>query len=133
METKNFLGIDWGKAKVGVALAHAETKIAMAYATWDQDGHLWPYLKETVALEDIGQIVLGTPAYVEDGHKDEIAAFAEKLESELGVEVISKNEMFTTKMAQANLAESKKKDLAAYDDAEAARILLQEWLDTEKR
>lgn len=129
---KNFLGIDWGKAKVGVALGHAETKIAVAYATWAQDAKLFPYLKETVELEGIGKIILGTPAYVEAGHKDEIALFAEKLEKELGVEVISKNEMFTTKMAQANLAESKKKDLAAYDDAEAARILLQDWLEGER-
>jgi len=39
------------------------------------------------------------------------------------------NEMFTTKMAQANLIERGEKGVSQHDDEEAARIILQEWLD----
>ena len=39
------------------------------------------------------------------------------------------NEMFTTKMAQANLIERGVKHVSLHDDEEAARIILQEWLD----
>ncbi|OGI21315.1 MAG: hypothetical protein A2808_01465 [Candidatus Moranbacteria bacterium RIFCSPHIGHO2_01_FULL_55_24] len=129
MESKNFLGIDWGKAKIGVALAHAETRIAVAYGIWPMDTNFWPTLGEVVLMEEIGTVILGDPEHPEANTGAEIQAFREKLEKELGVRVIMQNEMFTSKMAQANLAETQKKSISAYDDAEAARILLQEWLD----
>ncbi|MEI9966340.1 MAG: RuvX/YqgF family protein [Candidatus Moraniibacteriota bacterium] len=121
-----------GESKIGVALAHAETRIAVPYAVWRQDEPVWEYLREVVDIENIGQVILGLPAYAEAGHEQEIRAFAESLRRELAVEVIFANEMFTTKMARANLTESKKRDLAAYDDAEAASILLRDWLAIQK-
>ncbi len=42
-------------------------------------------------------------------------------------------EMFTTRMAQANLRERGLSKEIGFDDQEAARILLQEWLDTQKK
>jgi RNase H-fold protein (predicted Holliday junction resolvase) len=45
------------------------------------------------------------------------------------VNVVYQNEMFTTKIAQARLIERGEKKVSKRDDAEAARIILQEWLD----
>jgi len=45
------------------------------------------------------------------------------------MEVEYQNEMFTTKIAQANLMEKGIKSIKKYDDMEAARIILQSWLD----
>jgi len=40
--------------------------------------------------------------------------------------------MFSTKMAHFNLKKQGKKEIKKYDDKEAARIILQEWLDNKK-
>lgn len=125
---KNFLAIDWGKAKVGVALAHAETRIAVPYGIWPVDENLWTILEDTLTVENIGTVVLGDPEHPEKSMESELVKVEEKLKS-LGVEVVRMNEMFTSKMAQAAHKEADKKFISAYDDAEAAKIMLTDWLD----
>ncbi len=126
----NYLGIDWGAANIGVALAHAETGVALPYATLANDGDLIRRLGDIIASEDIGTIVIGIPEYA---HRAKEESGGEKLGLALsvgfGVAVEYQNEMFTTKMAQANLIERGEKGVSKHDDAEAARIILQEWLD----
>ena len=127
METKNFLAIDWGRAKVGVALAHAETRIAVPYGIWPVDENLWPILEEIKQMEETGTDSLGDQNHQQTDCAEELEKKKKKLTS-LRVEVIMQNEMFTSKMAQANRLEAAKKAIQAYDDAEAARIMLTDWL-----
>ncbi|MFZ2300128.1 MAG: Holliday junction resolvase RuvX [Candidatus Moraniibacteriota bacterium] len=126
----NYLGIDWGAAKVGVALAHGETGVALAYATLLNDGDLIRRLGDIITSEDIGIIVIGIPEYI---HREQEESGGEKLgqvlSARFGVAVEYQNEMFTTKMAQANLIERGEKGVSKHDDEEAARIILQEWLE----
>ncbi len=128
METKNFLALDWGRAKVGVALAHAETRIAVPYGIWPVDEHLWPILEEILQIEEIGTVILGDPEHPEADFAEELIEVREKLAT-LGIVVVMQNEMFTSKMAQANRLEAAKKAIQAHDDAEAARIMLTDWLE----
>jgi RNase H-fold protein (predicted Holliday junction resolvase) len=125
---KNYLSLDWGKAKIGVALAHAETRIAVPYGIWPVDEKLWPILEEIIEIEDIGTVVLGDPEHPEKSVEEELQEVETKLTS-LGVAVVRMNEMFTTKMAGAARKEAEKKYIQAYDDAEAARIMLTDWLE----
>jgi len=130
---KNYLGIDWGSVKVGVALAHDETRLALAYATLENTQELLPQLGEIIALEHIGTVVIGIPSYI---NREEAEYGGEKLgrllKERFAVAVEYQNEMFTTKMAQANLIERGEKGVSKHDDEEAARIILQEWLDRKK-
>ena len=128
MNQKNFLAIDWGKAKVGVALAHAETRVAVPYGIWPVDEKLWEILAEVLTVENIGTVVLGDPEHPEKSLETELVGVENKLK-DLGVEVVRINEMFTTKMAQAARREAEKKFISASDDAEAAKIMLSDWLD----
>lgn len=128
MEEKNFLALDWGRAKVGVALAHAETRIAVPYGIWPVDENLWSILEEILHIEEIGTVILGDPEHPEADFAEELIEVREKLAT-LGVAVVMQNEMFTSKMAQANRLEAAKKAIQAYDDAEAARIMLTDWLE----
>ncbi len=128
METKNFLALDWGRAKVGVALAHAETRIAVPYGIWPVDENLWSILEEILHIEEIGTVILGDPEHPEADFAEELMQVREKLAT-LGVVVVMQNEMFTSKMAQANRLEAAKKAIQAHDDAEAARIMLTDWLE----
>jgi putative transcription antitermination factor YqgF len=129
-EGVNYLGIDWGAADIGLAIAHAETRIALAYGTVKNDRELMTQLARVIGGEKVGTVVIGIPSHV---NRREIEYPGERLGkllvSMFPVRVAYQDEMFTTKMAQANLIERGVKGVARHDDEEAARIILQEWLD----
>ncbi|MEK9151028.1 MAG: Holliday junction resolvase RuvX [Patescibacteria group bacterium] len=128
--SQNYLGIDWGSAKIGVALAHQETGVALAYATLPNDGNFLRRLGEIIASEAVSTIVVGIPEYIHRAkEKSEGEKLGKTLAERFGVVVEYQNEMFTTKMAQANLIERGEKGVSKHNDEEAARIILQEWLD----
>lgn len=142
-ERNNFLGIDWGSSKVGIALAHAETGVALAYSTLRNDEFFMDNLLKLIELEDIGTVIIGIPVRnavrsTAGGHShvnsEEVEYEGEKLgkliaEKIPDIRIAYQDEMFTTKMAQANLIERGEKHVGRHDDAEAARIILQEWMD----
>lgn len=130
---KNYLGLDWGASKVGVALAHEETRLALAYGVFRNDEHLIENIGALLERETIGTVVIGV-------HKKGV--FEKELQGEqlgellairFGVEVTYQEEMFTSKLAQQNLIAQGEKNVSAHDDAEAASILLQSFLDRDKQ
>jgi putative holliday junction resolvase len=136
-EISHYLGIDYGKADVGLALADEETKMAFIYKTLKNDKNFLQNLAEIVEKENVKMIVIGIPQYNIKYDADPVKSQGDNgarrlgkwIENNLKVEVAYQNEMFTTKMAQANLIEKHVKGIKRYDDQEAARIILQEWLD----
>lgn len=126
----NYLGIDWGKRDVGIALAHAETRVAVSFATERNDTGLLERLKSLIAAEAVGTVVIGVPSHV---NRNEVVYPGEVLGRTLaevvGVRVAYQDEMFTTKLAQQALIQRGERHVNQKDDAEAARIILQEWLD----
>lgn len=137
----NYLGLDWGKAKVGVALAHAETCLALAYTTLKNDAQFLKNVGEILEKEEIGTVVIGISArtatqsmadrrqsdvYQEEQEGEKLGKI---LAEHFSVAVEYQDEMFTSKMAQDVLIAQGEKHVSAHDDAEAARILLQSWLD----
>jgi putative Holliday junction resolvase len=129
-----YLGIDFGQAKIGLAIADEETKMAFTFDTLKNNKEFLNNLKEIVGCENVKTIVIGMTSHQKDpesGKKKE--HFADMLKKELtGIEIVFHEEMFTTKMAQDNLKQHGKKGIAKNDDQEAARIILQSWLDKNK-
>ncbi|MDQ1284152.1 MAG: putative pre6S rRNA nuclease [Patescibacteria group bacterium] len=126
-----YLGIDYGKSRVGLAVADGETGMAFVYGTLDNDKDFLNNLLEIINKEKITQVVIGIPSYI---NRKEVQYDGEKLgkmikEALPRVEIEYQNEMFTTKMAQYNLIERGVKGVKKHDDEEAARIILQSWLD----
>jgi putative Holliday junction resolvase len=132
-EVSHYLGIDYGAADMGLAIADSETRIASALGVVKNDKQLVQKIAEIVADKEINQIIIGVPSYI---NKESVKYEGEKLggilEKELKIKVSYQNEMFTTKMAQANLIEKGMKKIKKHDDEEAARIILQDWLDNNK-
>lgn len=133
MEVKhnNYLGIDWGSSKAGIALAHAETGVALAYSTLRNDEFFLENILKLIELEDVGTIVIGIPSHAA---RKEAGYEGEKLgkliiEKRPEIRIAYQDEMFTSKMAQANLIERGEKNVGKHDDAEAARIILQSYMD----
>jgi putative Holliday junction resolvase len=127
----NYLGLDWGESKVGVALAHAETEVAVAYGIFKNNEDLLEELERLVKNETIGTVVVGIPKRKESPEEHPAKKFGQNIANILGVKVVYTNEMFTTKLAKDTLKVLGKKQLGAQDDSEAAKILLQDWLDRE--
>jgi putative transcription antitermination factor YqgF len=129
-KTSTFLGVDFGTAKIGLAIADEQTCMAFAFDTLKNDKDFLPNLKEIVECENVKTIVIGMVKHEKDPKSAEAKIkFAEKIKKELNIEVAYQDEMFTTKMAHENIKLRGGKNIAKTDDQEAARIILQSWLD----
>ncbi len=127
----SFLGLDFGRAKIGLALADWETKMAFALGALKNDRQLQAKLKKIILENKVGKIVIGKTKHEKDlQSSEEKLKFGKELENKLGISVEFFEEMFTTKMAHENLKMHGGKKLAQFDDQEAARIILQSWLDS---
>lgn len=126
----HYLGIDYGKSKIGLAIADEETRMAFALDTLKNDAEFLSKLKEIVESKGVKTIVLGMARHEKDQESTaEKMKFAKMLENELGRKVALQDEMFTTKMAQENIKKRGGKNIAKTDDQEAARIILESWLE----
>lgn len=129
---KHFLGIDFGAAKVGLSLADGETKLAFSYKTIKNDKNILIELGEIISKENVATVIIGIPSYIIKTQEEyDQKSLGKLLESNTGVKVYYAEEMFTSKMAQINLREKGEKMVGKNDDKEAARIILQSWLDKE--
>jgi putative transcription antitermination factor YqgF len=128
-ETSRIMAIDFGKSKVGLAMADNETKISFGYATLDNNDKLLDKISEIIAKENVEIIVIGKLNQWESAENSDIKKLAEELKNKNGVKVEFQEEMFTTKMAEDRLKESGKKDIKQLDNQEAARIILESWLE----
>lgn len=125
------MGIDFGKAKIGLAIADSETRIAFSYATLKNDKDLIENLENIIEKEKIGKVIIGIAgvgdAYMRPG--TEQAAYMQPLLKKLSIPIEYQSELFSTQQAERNLKEKGAKRIKRFDDREAARIILQSWLD----
>ena len=91
---------------------------------------LLPSLGSVIETEEIGTVIIGVPKHL-NRDQDDFGGrlLGKELTKRFGVMVVYQDEMFTTKMAQANLIERGGKDISQTDDQEAARIILETWLE----
>ncbi|EKE24988.1 MAG: hypothetical protein ACD_5C00336G0001 [uncultured bacterium] len=131
-QLSHVLGVDFGLSKIGLAIADEETKMAFAFDILKNDKQLFDNLRDILIEKNIKKVVLGMTKHEKDSDSFmEKENFAKRLKEELSVHVFLQEEMFTTKMAHANIKLHGKKNISATDDKEAARIILQSWLDGE--
>ena len=130
-ETKYYLGLDWGKSKVGMAIADDETRIASPFAEVPAE-NVMDEIEKINRESPLGKIILGSldviPLPSSSKNVSEIESFKSNLERR-GFEVVYESELFSSKMAQSHLKEKLAKQSSKSDNAEAARIILQSWLD----
>jgi len=119
--TSHYLGVDFGKAKIGLAVADSETRIAFSYGVLKNDKKIFEKIGEIIEKEGISKIIIGDSGV-------ETQDFASLLEK-LNIPVEFQNELFSTLEAERNLKEKGVKKIKRFDDQEAARIILQSWLD----
>jgi len=129
----HYLGVDFGKAKIGLAVADSETRIAFSYGVLKNDKKIFEKLAGIIEKEGIEKIVIseGQHPSVPSGHlpSSEGRRFGELLGEKLDIPIEYQNELYSTQEAERNLKEKGAKKIKRFDDQEAARIILQSWLD----
>lgn len=133
----NYLALDYGEHRVGVAFADSELKFAFARETIDQKvTNLWVRLDELVKVNKVDAFVVGMP-YHPDGRSNGKNVVVEKFVQDLkerfpGMPVYTQDESYSSVQAQertAHFSKKKKQKNKAVIDQLAAQIILQRWLD----
>jgi putative Holliday junction resolvase len=123
-----YIGIDWGRKKCGIAVADEENKIATAYSTLLPE-ELFRAIQELEKKCPIKAVIVG---FLEEGENlNKLEGFIKSIK-EAGYQVEKEKEDFTSLLAQKNLHQAGLKRVSTIDDAEAARIILQSWLDKKR-
>lgn len=134
------LGVDYGEKRVGLAISDPEGIVGLPLETVAEDNA--EAAAERIAAicreRAVGRIVLGLPRNMNGtlGAKaEEAAAFGELLAGETGLEVIAWDERLSTVRAERSLRESQmsRKKRQRRVDAVAAQVILQSYLDAQKR
>jgi len=130
------MGIDYGTARIGVALSDELQMMAhpaetIRVGTGNPIARIAALAKE----KSVEQIIVGLPRQLSGGHGESAKAaeeFANKLRAALRCEVRLWDERLSTVAAQRSLREAGKstRQSRAYIDQVAAQILLQSYLDS---
>ena len=131
MASQSLVCLDVGTKRIGVAVADTSVRIAVAFATVEVDGNEIEAIARIVANEQAKTIVIGYPrnqAGESTAQTSYVELFAERL-SPLNVELIFQDESLTSVLAEDQLAAHKKPYSKGDIDAQAAAIILQDYLE----
>jgi len=129
------LSIDYGDKKTGLAISDENEKLASRFLTVENKSSedLIKKIKNIILENNIQKIILGIPVGFkgESAQTINIREFFVKLSENIKIPVIEINEIFTSKMAEENLRKAgvKGEKIKKIIDQEAARIILQDYLD----
>ena len=136
MQYSRKMGLDYGKARIGVAFSDLSSTIASADHIRKSQGEEsdLEYFANLIKEKSVDKVVFGLPLKA-DGSESEMSQvvrdFAEKLSKITGVEICFQDERYTSFEAEEYLKEAgikweKRKGLL---DKVSAQIILQNYLD----
>ena len=123
------LGIDYGTKKIGLAMSDEDGRVAFPRSVLKNDAQAISVILEIFKKEKIDGIVLGESLnFKGEPNKvmEKISEFKIALEKAIGVPVYFESEFLSSKQAR-NIHDS-----GELNDASAAAIILQSYLDKEK-
>lgn len=132
------IGLDWGTTRVGIAMTDEEQHLAFPLQhTLDSK----TAIEEIIKLSEeysVEKIILGMPKSLDgkqNASTEKTQKFADKLKSELKLEIELVDERFSTVQSTKSLQaqEIKEKDQREIKDNIAAALLLQQYLDSKSK
>ncbi len=138
MQYNRYMGIDYGKARIGIAFSDPSGTIASAHSVIKGQGEKdVENLSNLAKSMDVKYIVIGLPLNA-DGTESEMSKFVQdfgkKLSEKSGLQVFYQDERYTSFEAEEYLKEAgikweKRKELL---DKVSSQIILQNYLDERK-
>lgn len=132
------LGIDFGLARIGVAICDSDGLIATPLTTLKNDKKIFSELAEIIQSQNIVGIFLGKPKQlsgVEGATVELVAAFSERLMESFGLPITYVDERLTSNAAEKLLKSAGKnsKESRGLIDQLAAVAILELGIQIEKR
>ncbi|NCN07161.1 Holliday junction resolvase RuvX [Candidatus Falkowbacteria bacterium] len=124
------LGLDYGESKIGLAIGDIESGVATPFGVIKNLGtnNAIDEIKKLCDHERIEKIVIGVPVNPNTLDSEPIRrveGFIAKLKDKTGLEIIGRDERFSTQEAQKLISKNKSKD----DDI-SAMLILQNYFDS---
>ena len=131
MSSQSLVCLDVGEKRIGVAVADVGIRIAVPLLTITVDGDELRAIAEIVERESAKTIVVGYPRN-QQGESTAQTAYVERFSGQLTdiAEVVFQDESLTSVIAEDRLKQSGKSYQKADIDAQAAAIILQDYLET---
>lgn len=135
------MALDYGTKRIGVAISDELRMLASARGVVENSARALNEILALTSRENIRQVLIGIPKTLNNNDSAmtrEVRGFVDKLRSKLtGIDVIERDERLTSVMANSHIAGSglpkHKRQEKSLRDEEAARIVLQEYLDETRR
>lgn len=131
MSSRTLIGLDVGEKRIGVAVGDTGVRIAVPFATLEVQGGEVAAIAEIVLREQADTIVVGYPRNQKGEATSQTAAveaFAEKL-GDIDAAVVFQDESLTSVMAEERLKAHGRPYSKGDIDAQAAAIILQDYLE----
>ena len=130
------IGLDVGEKRIGVAKVDSTTRIAVPVGFLLADGSEWQEIARLMRLNSTSYVVLGLPRSNEGNETKQtlyVRNFARTLSEKIpGVKIRFQDESLTSVEAENRLKKRKKKYVKGDIDAEAAAIILQDFVESFK-
>ena len=135
MAMRPILGVDFGRARIGVAVSDELRMLAHPVETIPSSKEAIRRINELATEKNVERIVVGVPRLMSGGHglaAEEVMKFVGELRKAVTCEVVTWDERLTTVAAQRALRDAGKKtrDSRSYVDQVAAQMILQGYLDS---
>jgi putative holliday junction resolvase len=132
-DTRVYLGLDIGDRRIGLARGDSVGRIAQPLRFLLVDGHEGDFLRRIIAEDGIHELVVGLPRNMAGQPTEQtgyVQATAKTLLEPLGLPLHWQDESLTSVMAEERLIARNKPYTKGDIDAEAASIILQDYLGT---
>lgn len=133
MSSQALISLDVGEKRIGVAVADDSVRIAVPFMTIEVDGSEIEKIAELVIEQDAHILVIGFPRNQQGeatAQTEYVERFADRLK-DLDVKIIFQDESLTSVIAEQRLIAQKKPYTKGDIDAQAAGIILQDYLETQ--
>jgi len=125
------LGIDFGDRRIGLAVSDSQKKLARRLMTFENSPKSMKEIGEITKNKNVEKIIVGMPlaARGETEQTRKTQKFIADLRDGIKIPIETMNEIMTSKIAEKNLEQSKVRDRKKIIDQEAARIILQDYIN----
>jgi len=140
MNLGRVLAVDWGAARIGLAISDPTRTLATPLATLHEKdkGAQIRRVVTLIAEHEVTHVLVGLPLELDGSSGDTTRSatkYAEKLQTLVSVQVTLVDERFTSAIAEERLTASKRRfnsrATKGLIDSAAAAVLLQGWLDSQ--
>ncbi|MBU1178319.1 Holliday junction resolvase RuvX [Patescibacteria group bacterium] len=130
------LALDYGDKRIGVAISDPTGTIASTLATLENKGinRVIVTLKDLCQEHSVAKIVIGVPCGLSGRETEQTVKtrdFINKVQEVVVAEIVEVDERFSSVLAEKQLVDRDGKVDKSQIDANAARLILQDYLDRE--